>query len=151
MYDYDTLEGYKMMNTPIYAVHPKDRQAVYQARQREAKVLPWDSTKQGNVSPGSLANALKRGELEYGAKVDLSKDNSAFAAQWKELTGQDVLVINDDLMFKLLSSGLTEEQKAELQQLIYTQKKKHFEYYGEPSDFPSDNMLQFQQRVQEIQ
>tara|TARA_R110002110_G_scaffold135411_1_gene319458 strand:+ start:40 stop:1878 length:1839 start_codon:yes stop_codon:yes gene_type:complete len=147
-----TPEGYKALGeVSIYAIAPEDQQTVYQARQREAKVLPWDSAKQGNLSPGSLANALKRGQLEYGAKVDLSKDNSAFAAAWKEATGQDVLVINDNLMWKLLSPGLTLEQQRELQQHMYTQKKKHFEYYGEPGDFPSDNMIRFQQRVQEIQ
>ena len=148
-----TPEGYKEMGeVSIYAIAPEDQQTLYQARQREAKVLPWDSAKQGNLSPGSLANALKDGPLEYGAKVDLSKDNSAFAAEWKRATGSNVLVVNDDLMWKLLSSNLTEEQSPrELQQRIYTQKKKHFEYYGEPSDFPSDNVQRFQQRAQGIQ
>ena len=147
-----TPEGYKAMGpVSIYAIAPEDQQAVYQERQREAKILPWDSEERGGVSPGTIANALKNGPLEYGAKVDLSKDNSPFSAKWKEETGSDVLVINDNLMFKLLSPGLTAEQQAELQQRIYTQKKKHFEYYGEPSDFPSDNMNRFQQRIQGIQ
>ena len=147
-----TPEGYKMLGrVSIYAIAQEDQQALYQERQREAKVLPWDSTKQGNVSPGSLANALKRGELEYGAKVDLSKDNSPFAAAWKKATGSDVLVINDNLMWKLLSPGLTEEQQRELWQHMYTQKKEHFEYYGEPGDFPSDNMMRFRERVEWIQ
>jgi hypothetical protein len=147
-----TLEGYKMMGRlSIYAIAPEDQQAVYQERQREAKVLPWDSEERGGVSPGTIANALKNGPLEYGAKVDLSKDNSPFAAKWKEMTGSDVLVINDALMWKLLSPGLTADQQAELQQRIYTQKKEHFEYYGEPSDFPSANVQRFQQRAQGIQ
>ena len=147
-----TPEGYKMMGpVSIYAIAPEDQPAVYQERQREAKVLPWNSEERGGISPSSIAATIKSGELEYGAKVDLSNDNSAFAAAWKKATGQDVLVINDELMFKLLSSNLTEEQQAELQQKIYTQKKKHFEYYGEPSDFPSDNVQRFQQRAQGIQ
>ena len=147
-----TPEGYKALGrVSIYAIAPEDQQAVYQERQREAKVLPWDSEERGGVSPETIANALKNGPLEYGAKVDLSKDNSPFADAWKKATGQDVLVVNDELMWKLLSPNLTEEQQAELQQQIYTQKKEHFEYYGEPSDFPSDNMIRFQQRMQGVQ
>jgi hypothetical protein len=147
-----TLEGYKALGrVSIYAIAPEDQQAVYQERQREAKVLPWDSAERGGVSPETIANALKNGPLEYGAKVDLSKDNSPFADAWKKATGQDVLVVNDELMWKLLSPNLTEEQQAELQQQIYTQKKEHFEYYGEPGDFPSANVQRFQQRVQGIQ
>ncbi len=59
-----------------------------------------------------------------------------------------MLVVNDELMWKLLSPNLTEEQQAELQQQIYTQKKEHFDYYGDPIDFPSVNVQRFQQRAQ---
>ena len=61
------------------------------------------------------------------------------------------MVVNDVLMHNLLSPNLTPEQNQALQRRIFMQKKKHFEYFGEPSDFPSANMQRFQQRVQGIQ
>ena len=154
-FEYTTLQGYEDNDTNIYEIVPQHQKAVYEARQRTAKVLPWNGTDRGPITRGSIAKSLEKGELEYGAKINLSSDNTVvgkeFAKVWKDLTGQDVMVINDKIMYELLSPGLSEEEKAELEQRIFTQKKKHFEHYGEPGDFPSDNMNRFQQRIQGIQ
>ena len=151
-----SLEEYKAMkDVSIYQIAPEDQLAVYQHRQREAQVLPWDSNQRGPAGRGSVASALERGEIGYGTKIDLSADTSAtgkaFAAEWNKLTGSPVMVVNDVLMHNLLSPNLTPEQNQALQRRIFMQKKKHFEYFGEPSDFPSANMQRFQQRIQGIQ
>lgn len=150
------FEEYKgMKDVSIYQIAPEDQLAVFQHRQREAQVLPWNSKERGPASRGSVASALNTGEVGYGTKIDLSADTSAtgkaFAAEWNKLTGSPVMVVNDVLMHNLLSPNLTPEQNEALQRRIFMEKKKHFEYFGEPSDFPSANMQRFQQRVQGMQ
>jgi hypothetical protein len=150
-YKYDAPEKYDMMNMPINAIDPVDRQAVYEQRQRMAKVLPWDSATNGPVSPNSLINIIKQPD-SYGLKIDLTKDTSDagkfMADAWQEQTGgSTTIVVNEDLMWRLLSPGLSKEESDQLLDRIYTEKKKHFEFYGEAEHFQNNRMNSFMQRV----
>ena len=149
-YKYDAPEKYDMMNMPINAIDPVDRQAVYEQRQRISKVLPWDSATNGPVSPRSIIEIIKQPD-SYGLKIDLSKDTSdagkLVAEAMQKLKGSSMLVVNKDVMWQLLSPGLSQEEGEQLLDRIYTEKKKHFEFYGEAENFQNDRMDSFMQRV----
>jgi hypothetical protein len=143
-FEHATLQAYEDQDTSIYEIVPQHQQAVYEARQRKASTLEWNSQERGTVSGASIAAALRNQELPYGTKIDLSADNSiggqAFAEEWKKKTGSTVLVVNDRLMWNSLnpSGGPNEE----LENQIYTQKKAHFEYFGEPEDFQQQDFME---------
>ena len=141
-----------MMNMPINAIDPVDRQAVYEQRQRISKVLPWDSATNGPVGFNSLINIVKQPD-SYGLKIDLSRDTSEagklMADAWQEETGSTTINVTEDLMWKLLSPGLSKEESDQLLDRIYTEKKKHFEFYGEAEHFQNNRMNSFMQRVTE--
>jgi len=151
-YKYDAPEKYDMMNMPINAIDPVDRQAVYEQRQRISKVLPWDSATNGPVGFNSLINIVKQPD-SYGLKIDLSRDTSEagklMADAWQEETGSTTINVTEDLMWKLLSPGLSKEESDQLLDRIYTEKKKHFEFYGEAEHFQNNRMNSFMQRVTE--
>ena len=151
-YKYDAPEKYDMMNMPINAIDPVDRQAVYEQRQRISEVLPWDSATNGPVGFNSLINIVKQPD-SYGLKIDLSRDTSEagklMADAWQEETGSTTINVTEDLMWKLLSPGLSKEESDQLLDRIYTEKKKHFEFYGEAEHFQNNRMNSFMQRVTE--
>jgi hypothetical protein len=149
-YKYDAPEKYDMMNMPMNAIDPADRQAVYEQRQRISRVLPWDSATHGTIGPRSIINIIRQPN-SYGLKIDLTKDTSAagklMAEAWQEQTGSTVIKVNEDLMWRLLSPGLSEEESNQLIDRIYTEKKQHFEFYGEAEHFQNNRMQDFMQRV----
>ena len=151
-YKYDAPEKYDMMNMPINAIDPVDRQAVYEQRQRISKVLPWDSATNGPVSPRSIVEIIKQPD-SYGLKIDLSKDTSKagklMADAWQEETGSTRINVDEQMMWRLLSPGLSKEESDQLLDRIYTEKKKHFEFYGEAEHFQNNRMNSFMQRVTE--
>jgi len=151
-YKYDAPEKYDMMNMPINAIDPVDRQAVYEQRQRMAKVLPWDSARNGPISPRSIIEIIKQ-PGSYGLKIDLSKDTSEYgkkvAEEVRKTRGTSTIVVNEEVMWQLLSPGLSKEESDQLLDRIYTEKKKHFEFYGEAEHFQNNRMNSFMQRVTE--
>jgi hypothetical protein len=143
-FEYATLQAYEDNDTSIYEVVPQHQKAVYEARQRKASTLEWSSEERGTVSGATIAAALRNQELPYGTKIDLSADNSiggrAFAEVWRKKTGSTDLVVNDKLMWNALNpSG---DPNEELENQIYTQKKAHFEYFGEPEDFQQQDFME---------
>ena len=71
------------------------------------------------------------------------------ADAWQEETGSTRINVDEQMMWRLLSPGLSKEESDQLLDRIYTEKKKHFEFYGEAEHFQNNRMNSFMQRVTE--